>query len=134
MKTGISEAFRKYGAKLKNANWPVSSWADDHTLVVSLWRHHELKGKPSEVLAFGDRFDRWSGPGNSEFRANVARAFEIGAKVRLVIARALDSDHVQRGDDASKIPKTFAVREDLMGSVTEIDGECYVIEFRKSVV
>lgn len=134
MKIGISEAFRKYGAKLKNVNWSVSSWANDHTLVVSLWRHHELKGKPSDVLAFGDRFDRWSGPGNSEFRANLARAFEIGASVRLVIARTIDSDHVQRGDDASKISKTFAVREDLIGIVTEIDADHYVIEFRKSVV
>lgn len=134
MKIGISEAFRKYGAKLKNVNWSVSSWASDDTLVVSLWGHHRLKDKPSDVLAFGDRFDRWSGAGNSQFRTNVTRAFEIGADVRLVVARTLDSDRVQRGEDGSKIPKTFAVREDLIGSVTEIDGESYVIEFRKSAV
>jgi hypothetical protein len=131
MKIGISDAFRKYGATLKNVNWSVSSWVNDDTLVVSIWDHHHLKGRPSDVLAFGDRFDRWSGPGNAEFRANVTRAFQTGATVRLVIARALEPDRVQRGEDGSKIPKTFAVRDDLIGSVTEINGESYVIEFRR---
>ena len=131
MKIGIAEAFRKYGAKLKNVNWSVSSWADDETLVVSLWDHHYLKGSPPGVLAFGDRFDRWSGAGNTEFRANVTKAFERGAAVRLVLARTLESDRVQGGEDGSKIPKTFGVRDDLVGRVSEIDGENYVIEFRK---
>ena len=131
MKIGISEAFRRYGATLKNVNWSVSSWADDETLVVSLWDHHYLKDHGPGVLAFGDRFDRWSGPGNSEFRANVTRAFESQATVRLVLARALEPDRVQRGEDGSKIPKTFAVRADLIGRVTEIAGEAYVIEFQR---
>lgn len=131
MKIGISEAFRKYGAKLKNVNWSVSAWLDEQTLVVSLWEHHDLKGRGVGVLAFGDRFDRWSGHGNTEFRANLIRAYECNAKVRLVIARTLQTERVQSGEDASKIPKTFAVREDLVGHVTEIDGENYVIEFRR---
>jgi hypothetical protein len=134
MKMGIAEAFRKYGAKLKNVNWSVSSWADDDTLVVSLWDHHCLKGSPPGVLAFGDRFDRWSGAGNSEFRANVIKAFECGATVSLVLARTLETERVQRGEDGSKIPKTFGVRDDLVGRVGDIDGESYVIEFRKVAV
>lgn len=131
MKIGISEAFRRYGATLKNVNWSVSSWADDKTLVVSLWQHHHLKDRGTGILAFGDRFDRWSGPGNAEFRANVTRALEIGAVVRLVLARALEPERVQRGEDGSNIPKTFAVRDDLIGRVAEIDGESYVIEFSR---
>jgi hypothetical protein len=51
--------------------------------------------------------------------------------VRLVLARALEPDRVQRGEDGSKIPKTFAVRVDLIGRVTEIAGEAYVIEFQR---
>ena len=132
MKIGIAEAFRRYGTTLKNVNWSVSSWADEHTLVVSLWQHHHLKGRGSDVLAFGDRFDRWSGPGNREFRANVTLAFESAATVRLVLARALEPDRVQRGEDGSKIPKTFAIRADVLGRVAEIDGENYVIEFRRT--
>ena len=131
MKIGISEAFRRYGATLKNVNWSVSSWANDTTLVVSLWDHHHIKGYGEGLLAFGDRFDRWSGPGNSEFKENVSRALSTGAAVRLVLARALEPDRVQRGEDGSKIPKTFAVRDDLIGRVASIDGEDYVIEFRR---
>ena len=132
MKLGISEAFRKYGATLKNANWSVSSWANDKTLVVSLWDHHCLKSYDPGTLAFGDRFDRWSGPGNKEFRANVTRAFEIGAVIRLVLTRAKEPGRVQLGEDGSKIPKIFTVRNDLIGRVAEINGENYLIEFRKS--
>lgn len=131
MKIGISEAFRKYGATLKNVNWSVSSWVNDETLIVSLWNHHHLKGRGPNVLAFGDRFDRWSGLGNAEFRRNVTRAYESDAVVRLVIARTLEPNRVQNGEDGSKIPKTFSVRQDLLGSVVEIDGENYVIEFRR---
>lgn len=131
MKTGISEAFRRYGATLKNVNWSVSSWADDKTLVVSLWDHHHIKGYAPGVMAFGDSFGRWSEPGNSKFRANVARAHQTGAVVRLVLAKAVEPARVQRGEDGSKIPKTFAVRDDVVGVVARIDGENYVIEFRR---
>ncbi|MBB4131166.1 hypothetical protein [Xanthomonas sp. 3075] len=131
MKLGISEAFRRYGATLKNVNWSVSSWTDERTLVVSLWDHHHLKNYGVGILAFGDQFDRWSGPGNTEFRANVTRAYEQESTVRLVLARALEPDRVQRGEDGSKIPKTFAVRDDVIGRVANISGETYVIEFRR---
>src|SRR5690606_39769714 len=50
MKIGIAEAFRRYGATLKNVNWSVSSWADENTLVVSLWDHHHLKGDRKSVV------------------------------------------------------------------------------------
>ncbi len=131
MKIGISEAFRRYGARLKNVNWSVSAWADEQTLVVSLWSHHHIKGHTPGTLAFGDRFDRWTGPGNAEFRANVTQAHERGATVRLVLARATEPDRVQRGEDGGKIPKTFSVREDLVGKVAALDGESYVIVFRR---
>jgi len=131
MKTGIAEAFRRYGATLKNVNWSVSAWIDDQTLAVSLWSHHHLKGHAPDTLAFGDKLGRWSGPGNTEFRANLARAYESGAAIRLVLARTLEPDRVQRGEDGSKIPKTFSIREDLTGRITELDGENYVIEFRR---
>jgi len=131
MKMGISEAFRRHGATLRNVNWSVSSWADDATLVVSLWDHHCVKRKEKGVLAFEDRFDRWTGPGNIEFRKNVTRAYEEAAIVRLVLVRTVEPDRVQRGEDGSKIPKTFSARSDLIGRVAEIVGENYVIEFRK---
>ncbi|WDM67031.1 MULTISPECIES: hypothetical protein [Xanthomonas] len=132
MKIGISEAFRRYGAVLKNVNWSVSSWAAENILVVSLWDHHATR-PGSGVLAFEDRFDRWSGPGNREFRANVTRAYDTDAAVHLILARALQPERIQHGEDGSKVPKTFAVRDDLIGRVANIDGENYVIEFRQVI-
>ena len=41
---GISEAFAKYGATLRNPQWSVSAWAREGSLVVSLWDHHYRKG------------------------------------------------------------------------------------------
>lgn len=132
MKIGIAEAFRKYGATPHNVNWSVSAWNDKGELVVSLWAHHQVKDAPSGTLTFGDRFDRWAGHGNKEFRANVARAFELGAPVRLVLARTLQPERVQAGEDASNIQKTFGMRSDLVGKVSHADDKSYVIEFRKA--
>ena len=132
MKIGIAEAFRTYSATLNNVNWSVSAWNEKGELIVSLWAHHQLKDAPAGTLTFGDRFDRWSGHGNKEFRANVARAFETGAPVRLVLARTLEPERVQAGEDASNIQKTFGMRRDLVGRVTHADENNYVIEFRKA--
>ena len=51
--------------------------------------------------------------------------------VHLVIARTSDEAAVDRGEDASKLSNTFAVRDDLVGKVSEFDGDSFVIEFRK---
>ena len=131
MKIGISEAFRKYGATLKNVQWSVSAWNEHGELVVSLWEHHRVKDAPAGTLTFSDQFGRWSGPGNNEFRANVRLAYERRSPVRLVIARASNPDRVQAGEDASKIPKTFASRPDLVGQVIAAGADGYVIEFRR---
>lgn len=83
-KLGISDAFARYGAKLKNVNWSVSAEAPDGSLVVSLWQHHFAKGS-AETLVCRDSFNRWSGPGNAEFRERVAFALATRQRVRLVL-------------------------------------------------
>ena len=128
---GIKEAFLRYGAALRNIQWSVSSWAPGGALVVSLWDHHSRKGPPG-TLEFADSTDRWKGPGSSEFRQNVGRAYEEHLPVKLVIVRAEDPERVDSGDDASKIMKFFSVREDLVGKVVEWDGTNYVIQFCKA--
>lgn len=127
---GIQQAFQKYGAKLKNVQWSVSAWAPDNTLVVSLWAHHCRKGAEGS-LEFSGSLNRWSGPGNQEFRSNIARAFAEKSLVRLVIASTVNTAHIETGEDASKVKKDFHVREDLIGQVTELDGEKYVLRFSK---
>jgi len=130
-KLGIRDAFARYGASLRNVQWSVSAWAPDGSLIVSLWQHHDRKGLPG-TLEFADNVNRWGGPGNNEFRENVRKAFELGANVRLVIARTEEVDRVQAGEDASKVKKTFFVREDLVGKVIEWDGENFAFRFSKA--
>lgn len=127
----ISEAFAQYGAKLRNVQWSVSAWSPSGELVVSLWAHHWRRG-PDGAIEFADRFDRWSGPGNSEFRENLRRAFDERSTVRLVIVRTLETERVQSGAGATNIPKDFDFRPELLGEVTHLDDETYVVRFSKA--
>lgn len=128
---GIQEAFAMYGAKLHNVQWSVSAWAPDGSLVVSLWAHHYRKG-PSGTAEYADRLDRWGGPGNREFRENVARAFAEGSAVRLVVTSTLETDHVEFGRDASKIRKDFDPKQGLIGEVVDLNGGRCVFRFRRA--
>jgi hypothetical protein len=38
---------------------------------------------------------------------------------------------VDRGEDASTIPKTFHVRDDVIGKVVLFDGDNLALEFRR---
>lgn len=126
-----AEAFSKYGAKLKNVQWSVCASAPDGSLVVSLWEHHFSPPKGGIAKASG-RFDRWKGPGNTEFREKVAAAFEAKTPVKVVISHTDQPDEVERGADASYLKNTFSVREDWTGVVSSIRGEEYEFEFRKA--
>lgn len=75
--------------------------------------------------------NRWRGPGNNEFRENINRAFSTGATVRLVIVRTDDVAHVEGGGDASKVRKEFFLKDEVVGKVTEWDGDRYAIAFAK---
>ncbi len=127
---GIKEAFARYRATLRNVQWSVSAWSPDGALVVSLWEHHHRKSAKG-TMEFAASADRWSGPGNSEFRENVAKAFAEQSPVRLVMVRTSDVESVERGDDASKVKKEFHPREELIGKVIEWDGTRYAFRFTK---
>ncbi len=127
----FAEAFARYGAKLRNVQWSVCADAPDGTLVVSLWQHHFDPPKDGAIVC-RDSFSRWSGPGNSEFREKVARAYESHQPVRVVIAHTKNTAAVQAGVDASTLPKTFSVREDWIGEVTSIVGDEYAFRFTRA--
>ncbi len=127
---GMTEAFAKYGAALKNAQWSVSAWAPDGSIVVSLWNHHWRKSPPG-TMEFSGSFDRWSGHGNAEFRENVARAFAAKSKVKLVIVKTDQIARVEAGDDASALRKEFFVRDDVVGEVSSLAGPNYVFRFTR---
>ena len=97
---------------------------------MSLWQHHFEPSSHGTVVC-RDSFARWSGAGNTEFRERVTNAFRTNQLVRAVIAHAGDVAAVQAGKDASKARNTFSVREDWQGRVMSIEGENYVIEFKR---
>ena len=126
----FAEAFAKYGAKLRNVQWSVCAAAPDGSLVVSLWSHHFEKAKDGAMIC-RDSFQRWSGPGNAEFREKVTSALQTKQAVRLVIANTLQMKKIEGGAAASAVKKTFNVRDDLIGEVIEAGDDTYAIRFKK---
>lgn len=126
-KLGIAEAFRQYNARLRNRMWAVSALSDG-SVVMSLWAHKFKTG-----MVYEDRLSRWNGPGNKLFREHLEAAYRDNLPIRVVIATSMDPVAVDRGDDASKIPKTFHIRPDLIGRVEEFDrNDCFRIRFQEA--
>jgi hypothetical protein len=126
----LEEAFARYNVKLKNPRYSVSGGNGDGELALCLWEHHFGKRNGNRIQC-QDNAARWGGHGNAEFRRAVDHAFRTGQVIRAVIAKASkkNQETIERGDDASKIKKTFSVKPDWFGKVLEWDGEGYVIEF-----
>jgi hypothetical protein len=126
----LEEAFASYNVKLKNPRYCVSGVNSDGELALCLWEHH-FKKKVGYRIKCRDSAARWRGHGNAEFKLAVDHAFRTGQVIRAVIAWASkkDQEAIERGDDASKIKKTFSTKPDWFGKVLEWDGEGYVIEF-----
>ena len=79
--------------------------------------------------------DRWAGPGNAEARRNITQALAENSKVRLVIVKTVkaeDEAEIEAGVDASKIPKEFFARENLIGKVISLVGADYVFQFEQT--
>lgn len=126
---GIQACFAKYGAKLKNVNWSVSAKNDQGELICSLWDQFFKKGNEPKTIMYVDRVSRWSGHGNTEFRENIAEAFQSKRVIRAVIAHTDNVSAVKEGKDASKLKNKFHTREDWIGSVTLWDEDNFEIVF-----
>jgi len=83
-------------------------------------------------MEFVGTTSRWGGPGKNEFKENVDRAFRERRPVRLVIVSTPQPERVDAGDDGSTIPKTFEVRDNVVGEIIEWDGEAYAIRFTRA--
>ena len=129
---GFVEAFAKFGAKLENPMWAVSSIADDGSFVMSCWSHYFKSGEEG-ILLYVDSLSRWKGNalGNRLLSAHLKKATTEGLLVRLVVATAVDTKAVDSGQDGSKIKKTFHVRQDVVGKIRDFDGDAYAIEFKR---
>jgi hypothetical protein len=133
MKTlGLEEAFARYKAQLSNRMWAVSAIAADGSLVVSCWAHHFGGGAKGE-MRYTDTLSRWgnNSPGNNLLRQHLNDAQAKNLAIRLVVATAVNPKDLEGITDASKVAKTFHVREDVVGSLHSFDGDTFVIDFRK---
>ena len=130
-----TEAFRQYGAKLHNPGWSVSAITPKGELVVSLWQNLILKGAEPGTLVYRDVLSGWRGNplGRAEYVAHLKDAFARKWPVRLVMARpkqSADEALVGNVPDESYIEKVFSVRPDLIGTLTEFDGDRLLFVFR----
>jgi hypothetical protein len=127
----ITEAFRSYGATLKNHMWAYSAIADDGSVVVSLWS--DLLKLNAGVLTYTDKFSRWKSNklGNALFAEHLALAYRDELPLRLVVATAKDWRLVDLDDDATKIEKEIHAKRNVVGKVTTFDGDNVVITFQR---
>ena len=126
----LTEAFKTYGATLKNVNWSVSAENTSGELVLSLWTQYFDKSIDN-TIRYSDRVTRWHGHGNKEFRDRIKKAYSTGQTIRAVLARTNDEMAVADGKDASKLKNTFFVKEDWLGKVIVWNGDDFVIEFNQ---
>mgnify|MGYP003614723062 FL=1 len=128
---GISDEFKKFGAKQKNIQWSVSAFNDKDELVVSIWGHQPLLvfNKESRIQIYKDKVSRWSGLGNQEFRKNIEIAYLKNLKVRPIITLSKNFEEILKGADGSQFKKTFNAKLNWVGIVKLWDGENFIIEF-----
>ena len=95
-----------------------------------MWSHY-LGKKTGDSITYVDQLSRWSGPGNNELRRALDKAKISDQVIRAVIARTDDPGTVDAGQDASKVKKTFFVREHWYGKLLVWDGDNFEIEFTR---
>ncbi|MEJ1961839.1 MAG: hypothetical protein WDO56_09955 [Gammaproteobacteria bacterium] len=126
-KLGIVEAFKSYGAVLKNFRKNVSAIAEDGALVVSCPDTSFRKAeKALRYEGFLSKWDEANAAGRDLLSGHLTKAVEQSLAVRLVI------NH--RGPEGS-VSRTgyFHVRPDLVGRVAEFDGDRFAIDFTRPV-
>lgn len=127
----MTDAFRRYGATLANPQWAVSAIASDGSCVISCWKQYtELR---DGVLRYTDRLSRWghNTAGNNLLEKHLQKVSDENLDIRLVLVRTEQTDIVDAGGDASKVKKTFYVKDELVGRLVTFDGDEFVIEFVK---
>lgn len=129
-KLTLTEAFASYRAKLINTRWAYSAIADDGALVINCWQHF-LKSYDDGHKRYHDHLSRWHSnhPGRNPLAKHLKMATEGNLPVRLVVA-TLDDPKERVSGDASSIPKTFSIMNNLIGKVVEFDGDSFTVEYR----
>lgn len=133
----LTQAFAKYGAKIRNPRNVYSAIAEDGSLVISCWFHYFSRPEDEDVaLRYSDRLSRMRGkggklPGKNLLKEHLEQAFREELVVRPVIATTPETDVVDAGQDSSSLPKTFHLKETHIGKVVVFDGDAFRIDFTR---
>lgn len=91
------------------------------------------------TIVHRDNLTRWNSKkttaGYKEAVRNITRAFKDQSPVRLVMVRATheaDAKAISNGASGHHMPKTFSVREDVIGVIESFDGDNFVIRYSRS--
>jgi hypothetical protein len=126
MNLSLSDAFARFGAKPSNRLRGLSAMAADGALVLSCslaYFSHPSRG----VLRYEDRLSRQS-PGSSDTE-------RLGQHLTLAAAGALPVRMVvsSRANESNG-SSSWHVRPDLIGKVTEFDGDHFIVDFTRREV
>lgn len=132
-KTTLTNAFGAYGAELINYRWHFSAIAKG-SLVLCCWEQFFF-GK--DKCRYREKLSRWDvNPNGGYFaRIHVRKAFDEKMSVRVVLVRVADShaaEAVEKGESATgdRVPKTFHVQKNLVGTVVKLNKLRFEIEFK----
>ncbi|SOZ49321.1 conserved hypothetical protein [Cupriavidus taiwanensis] len=138
----LTEAFRQFRAKPRNIRYDVTAISDTNPpeLVCALFGHWKewtepRDDLPANVREYRDDLRGWGqSPAIAEVRRHLQQAFEGRMPVRVIVVTLLnptkDQATVDAGQNASAARKVFAPRPDMVGRVTEFDGEAFCIRFK----
>lgn len=126
MSNSLIDAFAKFGAKPKNRLRGRSAIAHDGALVLSCATPHFRRPRPG-VLRYEDVLSRDSGdrPGTALLAEHLALARDGQLPVRMVVI-------AEAGD--GKTRNSIYARPDVVGRLTEFDGDHFIVDFTRLVV
>jgi len=125
MRLSLTDAFARFHAKPSNSQRSSSAIAQDGAMVLSCAQPYF--GRPARgVLRYEDRLSRDSAHARSTalLGEHLTLARDGALPVRLVIAHAEEAA-------GAKSTRSFHVRPDLIGKVTEFDGDHFIVDFTR---
>ena len=126
MSNSLIDAFAKFGAKPKNRLRGRSAIADDGALVLSCATPHFRRPGPG-VLRYEDVLSRDPSdrPGTALLAEHLALARDGQLPVRMVVI-------AEAGEGKARC--NIYARPDVVGRLTEFDGDHFIVDFKRLVV
>ena len=132
MPLSFTQAFSRYGAKLKNVQWAVSAETSEGEIAISLWQH-KFEYIDGNGNFYRDYCSRFSGSGSDLLREHISKAFSLDLSIRAIVAIASDPNLVDSGADVSRMKKEFDVKPRWSGRLLEFDGDAFTIHFTSGI-